>query len=548
MTYQPSGAESPARRIGRLPTILGAFFLAAATLAACGSQTATPGAPGSGAQSALPSSGSAAPTAVASPKMGGILTLARNADVISWDPIMPTDNPSIWAQLNIYDQLVRVASDAQSVEPDLATSWDISPDGKTYTFHLRTGATFSDGTPVKASDVKFSINRAATDKTSLWGFLFPKLDISTPDDSTVVIKLEAAWTPLLADLSVFAASIIPEAYFNKVGAQAFGDKPIGSGPFVVADWQKGNKAVLKRNPTYWDQPKPYLDEVDINVVADDNTRMLQAQSGQLDIATDVPFNQIDSLKQGPGLDVQISPVIGTYWIQFNQKVAQFQDVNVRQAINWAVDKEAIIKTVLFGYAEPAYGYLGKMLYSDVKDPPYGYDLDKAKQLMAQSKFPSGFTTKLLTAAGDTIGQQVAVIVKSQLAQIGITVDIEQREAASAFQAQVNGDYEMVEYYMTSDIIDPAENTTYAAAGDGGSNAVYTNYNNPKVNDLVRQSNTELDPAKREAEYLQLQQIVHDDAPMLFLFWQPARTAVRQNVHGFLVIPTANYRLWEVWKS
>ncbi|HEX5465300.1 MAG TPA: ABC transporter substrate-binding protein [Candidatus Limnocylindrales bacterium] len=476
------------------------------------------------------------------------MTFARNADVISWDPIIPTDNPSIWAQLNIYDQLVRVAKDAQSVEPDLATAWDISPDGKTYTFHLRPGVTFSDGTPVKASDVQFSLDRVATDKESLWGFLFPKMDITAPDDATVVITLDAPWAPLLADLSVFAASIIPQAYFEQVGEQAFGDKPIGSGPFVLADWQKGSVAVLKRNPTYWDQPKPYLDEVDLKVVAEDNTRMLQVQSGQLDIATDVPFNQIDALKKSADLDVQISPVIGTYWIQFNQKLPQFQDMHVRQAINWAVDKEALIKSVLFGYGEPAYGYLGKMLYSDLQDAPYGYDVAKAKDLMSQSKYPNGFAVTLLTAAGDTIGQQVAVIVKAQLAEIGITVNIQQEEAASAFQKQVDGDYEMIEYYMTSDIIDPAENTTYAAAGDGGSNAVYTYYNNPMVNDLVRASNTEMDATKREADYLKIQQLVHEDAPMLFLFWQPARTAVRQDIHGFQVLPTANYRLWEVWKS
>lgn len=541
--------------VRRLAAVFGAITLAGATLAACaGTSSPTPGASSSPGASGSPSASSSGPTAsvaasaAASPTMGGTLTFARNADVISWDPIIPTDNPSIWAQLNIYDQLVRVAPNAEAVEPDLATSWDVSADGKTYTFHLRPGVTFSDGTPVKASDVKFSVQRAATDKASLWGFLFPKMDISTPDDATVVIKLDSAWAPLLADLSVFAASIIPEAYFNKVGAQTFGDKPIGSGPFVLAAWQKGNQAVLKRNASYWDKPKPYLDEVDIKVVADDNTRMLQVQSGQLDVATDVPFNQIDALKKVSGLDVQVSPVIGTYWIQFNEKLPQYQDVNVRQAINWAVDKQALIKTVLFGYADPAYGYLGKMLYSDLQDQPYGYDLTKAKQLMAQSKYPNGFTAKLLIAAGDTIGQAVAVIVKSQLAQIGITVDIVQQEAASAFQAQVNGQYEMVEYYMTSDIIDPAENTTYAAAGDGGSNAVYTWYNNPTVNDLVRQSNVETDPKKREAEYLQIQQMVHNDAPMLFLFWQPARTAVRQTVHGFQVIPTANYRFWEVWKS
>lgn len=528
-------------------------MVVASILAGCGSTTASPQgstAPAGSAGSSIAAGASTTPgPAAGSPVAGGTLVMARNADVLSWDPIAPTDNPSIWAQLNIFDQLVRVGKDGKSVDPDLASSWDISPDGLTYTFHLRPNLKFSDGTPLKASDAKFSIERAINDKTSLWGFLFPTdVTTTTPDDVTVVFTLKQPWTPFLADLSVFAASVIPEAYFQQVGEAGFADKPVGSGPFVMESWQKGNEVVLKKNPNYWDQPLPYLDEVDLKVVGEDNTRMLQTQSGQIDVATDVPFNQIDSLSAASGMGVQLAPVIGTYWIQFNEKLPQFQDVNVRQAINWAVDKEAIIKTVLFGHADPAYGYLGNMLHSDTTDAPYGIDVAKAQGLMAQSKYPQGFATKLLVAAGDTIGQQVAVIVKEELAAIGISVTIEQREAASAFQAQTTGDYEMVEYYCSSDIIDPAENTTYAAAGNGGSNAVYTNYDNPQVDALVAQSNIELDPAKRAAQYRQLQQLVHQDAPMLFLFWQPARTAIRTNVQGFQVLPTGNYRLWEVWKT
>lgn len=534
----------------RLLRPLAVAFVAVSIMAGCSSTAASPQASSAPAGSAGSSSAAGAPaTPAGSPVAGGTLVMARNADVLSWDPIIPTDNPSIWAQLNIFDQLVRVGKDGKSVDPDLASSWDISSDGLTYTFHLRPNLKFSDGTALKASDAKFSIERAISDKASLWGFLFPTdVTTTTPDDVTIVFTLKQPWTPFLADLSVFAASVIPQGYFNQVGAAGFSDKPIGSGPFLLSSWQKGNEVILKKNPNYWDQPLPYLDEVDLKVVGEDNTRMLQTQSGQIDVATDVPFNQIDSLSAAPGMGVQLAPVIGTYWIQFNNKLPQFQDVNVRQAINWAVDKNAIIKTVLFGHAEPAYGYLGDMLYSNKTDAPYGFDVAKAQGLMAQSKYPKGFDTKLLVAAGDTIGQQVAVIVKAELAAIGITVTIEQREAASAFQAMTTGDYAMAEYYCSSDIIDPAENTTYAAAGNGGSNAVYTNYDNPKVDALVSQSNVELDPTKRAAEYLQLQQLVHQDAPMLFLFWQPARTAIRNNVHSFQVLPTGNYRLWEVWKT
>ncbi len=552
MTHVFQVASRGLRR-SRLLQPLAAVAVTAALLAGCTSITTSPTASSgpaatAGASSAAGASGPAA-TPAGSPVAGGTLVMARNADVLSWDPIIPTDNPSIWAQLNVFDQLVRVGRDGKSVDPDLASSWDISPDGLTYTFHLRPNLKFSDGTPLKASDAKFSIERAINDKASLWGFLFPTdVTITTPDDVTVVFTLTQPWAPLARRLAVFAASVIPEAYFEPGGRdrlrrQANRLRPIRH--VVVAEGQRGRPqeepallgsahALPRRGGPrsrgrgrHPDAPGP------VGPARRRNRRSVQPDRFAFGIA---------------GMGVQLAPVIGTYWIQFNEKLPQFQDVNVRQAINWAVDKNALIKTVLFGHADPAYGYLGNMLYSDTSDAPYGFDVSKAQALMAASKYPKGFSTKLLIASGDTIGQQVAVIIKAELAAIGITVTIDQQEAASAFQAQTTGAYEMVEYYCSSDIIDPAENTTYAAAGNGGSNAVYTNYDNPKVDALVTQSNAEVDPTKRAAEYLQLQQLVHQDAPMLFLFWQPARTAIRSNVHSFQVLPTGNYRLWEVWKT
>jgi peptide/nickel transport system substrate-binding protein len=482
------------------------------------------------------------------PKRGGVLTMARTGDVVSFEPVVPSDNMSIWAKLLIFQLLIRTSPSGDSVVPDLATAWDVSSDKRTYTFHINPAATFSDGTPVTSEDVEFSFNRALYDKDSWCASLFPKLTMETPDAHTIVFKLQQDWAPFLAAVSVHAAAIVPKAYFSKVGVNAFGDKPIGSGPFMLPEWKMGDSITFARNPHFWDPKRPYLDGVVLSIVADDNVRMLKVQSGEIDIGTQVPFNQVDKMKHVSGVDVQITPYDRIDWIQFNEKLPVFQDVKIRQAMNYAVDKEAIIKAVLFGYGEVPTTFLPKMYLADTTDKPYPYDIAKAKQLMSASSMPNGFAAKCTVYSGDTIFAQVAQIVQQMLLPLGIKMSIVPEEMNTQFAQVSAGQYEMAQGYMTSDIFDPCELVAFAGAGDEGSDSVWTFYNNPKVNQLAKDALGELDEAKRKATYLQMQQQIFSDAPYLWLYWTPAITALRDTVHGFMVLPTGNYWLEDVWKS
>jgi peptide/nickel transport system substrate-binding protein len=482
------------------------------------------------------------------PKKGGVLRVGRVADVVTFDPVFQTDNMSIWAKLLVFQLLVRPNAKGTGVVPDLADHWTTSKDGKTWTFHIRSGAKFSDGSPVTSGDVKFTFDRVINSKGSWGASLFPKMTVSAPSAQTVVFKTKQAWAPFLDDISVHAAAIVPKKYFTKVGASTFGDKPIGSGPFVVAQWLKGNKVVLKRNPYFWDKTRPYLDEVDLLVLPDDNTRMLKLQSGEIDVGEDVPFNQIGKLKTQPGMGVLLQPLLRIDWIQFNEKSPKFKSAKVRQAINVAVDKQAIVKSVLFGYGELPTSFLPKMHYADTANKPYPFDTAKAKKLLSQSPYPNGFTTTLTVVSGDTIGAQVATIVKAQLKQIGIDVQIQQLEGATQYNDLALGKYELAEGYMTSDILDPSELIAYAGAGDQGSNSVWTWYDNKQVDKLAADALGQIDPKKREAMYLAMQRQIWKDAPYLWLYWSPGRTAVRSNVHGYAKLPTGNYWLEDVWKS
>ncbi|MGN6485497.1 MAG: ABC transporter substrate-binding protein, partial [Thermomicrobiales bacterium] len=455
----------------------------------------------------------------ATPVAGGSLSMSlADDDVQSFDPIVPTDNMSIWTMLLIYDQLIRVAPDGVSLEPGLAEKWEISDDFLTYTFHLR-DATWHDGSAVTADDAAFSIKRAATDPASTWGSMISVLKSAEAKDAkTLVITLNSVWAPFEADLALFACSIIPKAAYEAQKDKLF-DKPIGSGPFVFDSWNKGSEIVLKKNASYWEAGKPYLDELHFMVLTDANARTLQFQGGDLDIVTAVPYSQIESLKSNPDVVVLQDAVARTDYVMINNGRAPWDDKNLRQAINYAIDKDTLLANVLFNNGKMANTYLPLMAGHTDEVPGYPFNLDKAKELVAQSKGKDGFKGELLIASGDTVGDQLAQIIASQLKEIGGEITVTSMEgAARREKVRVNMDYDFSIGYYTTDIIDPDELTSFAVASTGGAIAKWSNYKNDEVDTLTTQAAQEHDWPTREKLYAQIQQIHSDDAPMIFLFY------------------------------
>src|SRR5215207_7391760 len=279
------------------------------------------------------------------PVMGGTVSMSlADSDATSFDPPVPVDNMSIWTMLLFYDQLVRVNAEGTAVEPGLAESWSGNEEATQFTFNLR-NATFHDGSPVTASDVAFSILRAKDMEGGAWNFILSAIEsIDAPDDKTAIINLSKPWAPLEADLAMFSASIIPQALVEEQGEDFF-QNPVGSGAFKFVSWEKDQEIVLEKNPDYWDTGKPYLDGVTFKVLPESNARMLQFQGGELDIATSVPFNQLESLQSNPDVTVVLDAVARFDYISLNTLRAPLDDVKVRQAINYAVDKQSIIDNV-----------------------------------------------------------------------------------------------------------------------------------------------------------------------------------------------------------
>src|SRR4051794_27628805 len=277
------------------------------------------------------------------PVKGGSLVVARVADIFTFDPYNTQDDRSIFTELTLYDRLVKLSPDGKKVEPELATAWTIAPDGLTADFTLRDGVKFSDGSPLTAEDVVFSLSRAIDQKGS-WGFLFqPVKSVAKVNDKTVRLTMCEPFAPLLPALSTFAASIYQKANFEKQGDEA-GEHPLGTGAFMLDHWDKGQQVVLKRNPNYWQEGKPYLDEGIFRTVGDDNARALQLASGEVQLITDVPVSLADQVA-GQGGNVATVKGSAVGFITINEKVKPLDDAAARCALAYAIDRDAIAKTV-----------------------------------------------------------------------------------------------------------------------------------------------------------------------------------------------------------
>jgi peptide/nickel transport system substrate-binding protein len=509
---------------------LGGASSLASMLAAC-----------SGSSSSSTSSGSSAKHA------GGNLIFARVADPQTIDPSAAIDTESIWTCLLMYECLYTVTSDGHGTKPWLATGYDLSADQRTWTFRLRPNIKFSDGSPLISQDVKFTLERAMKGPNA---YILSAIDgIDTPDSGTVVVHTTHPWGPLLGDISMYSNAILPNNLRGEKAAQFF-KNPIGTGPFTLKSWTKGQQMVLAKNPHYWQAGKPHLDTVTLVTVPDSNTRILQLRGGQAHITEAPPFSSIASLQATNGIKVDLFPSTAVFFIQLNEKKPQFADAHVRRAISYAIDRDSIVRDVLFGHGSPAASIFSPAWpFYDAGTPKLWYDPATARRELAVSSYPKGFTTTYAVVAGDSLNGSIAQIIQSNLKTIGITMNIQSYDPSTLNDLQVKGDYDMTSSEATLDIGDPDEDVpAMVTLKYGGIDSAYTWYNNAEVLKLTQQAERTVAPNQRASIYAKIQDMVAEQAPLVMLYYAPYAYAQQVNVNGFFVPPTGNYHLEDVTLS
>lgn len=487
--------------------------------------------------------------AYAEVKRGGTLTLARPDEPLSLDPFVPSDNGSIYAITQICEPLILADTSGTGLEPGLASSWIASPDLLTYTFTLRKNVRFSDGQPMTADDVIFSL-RKAMEPSAPYGFAFaPVKSVDKLDDSHIRIALKALYTPLLSALSLFSASVVEKAIYTK-GADAFGIVPVCTGPFRVQSNERGSQITLLPNLYYWrtgadDKPLPYLDKVIFKYMPDNNSRVLELRNGDVDVAVSVPLNLAPAIKLMHGISLEAAPSYRLDYVYLNHSRKPLDDKRIRLAMNYAANRAAIMKVVYFGYGEIPNSFTPKVNYWSSAVPQISYDPEKASALVRDAHY-DGTPIHLMVDSGNSPSRQIAIVLQRSWTQIGLKVDIVQYDGGTAFDMMEKGDYQAYVSYITSDVNDSDEMTTLQGDRTGATDAFFTWYKNDAVLPLIAEARQAPDGEKRAQLYAKIQDIVYHDGYSVPLNFLPYVNGYKNKVRNWRNITVGWWWLDQVW--
>ncbi|HET8814307.1 MAG TPA: ABC transporter substrate-binding protein [Solirubrobacterales bacterium] len=492
---------------------------------------------------------SSAPEPTGDPVSGGTLVMDRMIEPESFDPIGTTDNGSLFAQVQVFDRLVELLPDSLEPQPGLAESWEVSPDGRTYTFNLRPGVQFSNGDPVTVDDVLFSLERFRSPADPYSFMVTAITSIESQSQNQIVVKLKTPLPSLLYALSLPAASIVPKDVYEELGSAKFGSEPVGSGAFVVRSFSRGQKLELERNPNYWREAEPYLDEVVMRYVPDDNARILDVTSGRADVAENIPYSQVAQVDGKPGVYVEVTPITGIEHIYLNNTTDELSDVRVRQALAYATPVQQLIESVYFGNVVPANNVIAPGAYIDDSVPSVPFDVEKAKELMEQAGYSDGFGLTLLIPGTDSTAKQLATILQSSWADIGVDLEIQQVADGNAVYAEITkGAYDAAYFGVdTADV--PVEDELYPFLYYRAENGNNTGFpSSAKLEKLVEEAVTSTDEAERHELFSQVQTMGMEQLPFVPVAFATARVGVRDEVQNYQTTVSSWPRLEQVWLS
>ena len=521
---------------------------------ACAGATATPTsgqptAPG-GPTTAPGGSGSTTPTtAAATCKSGGTVTVAYQDDADSLSPMDTNGNANEFVSIPLFDTLVSELPGQADPQPDLATSWDISSDNLTYTFHLRSGVKFSDGSPVTADDILFASNKLLDPNVDVnWSGMFANIkSFQVIDASTLQMNMKSVDAGVLWSFALPVAGVYEKKLVDQSGMAILKTKPIGSGPFMLDSWSPGQTLKYVKNPYYWG--KVYLDGVTFNYIPDPTARALAIESGEADIAENIAYNQIAEVTSHSDIVVPLQKVAVNWSVTLNNTFKPFDEKVVRQALNYATPRDVLNKLVLAGTGTPS-NVMGMAEGTEFWDPTvaaYPYDLDKAKALMAQSSVPNGFSVELVIENTST-STAAAAILQAEWAKIGVTLKITtvdpsvlwDRLNTDKFQAMMQDPW-----LYTSDVPDTNEHAQIFLAYTDTWKSWFSAYKSDQAISLVKQADSTTDLKQRQALYTQLQQLTMDDAPVVALLWAPSTNANSAKLAGTDTVLTAWWRFENV---
>lgn len=495
------------------------------------------------------------------------LIVGRGGDSVGLDPIRETDGETFKVTENIYDTLVGYAEQSTEVVPSLAEKWEISPDGLTYTFTLRQGVKFHDGTDFNAEAVVWNFERWM-DKSHPFhnadGYYYYNdmfggykgdpnhviQSVEAVDSHTVKFTLNYPLAPFIQNLGMSPFAIASPAAVQAAGADGFMEKPVGTGPFKFVEWKRNDTITLEKNPDYWNPGYPKVDKLVFKVIPENTARLTALINGEIDLMDGLNPDDADTVEANSDLQLILRPSMNIGYIGFNVEKAPFDNPKVREAIAHAINKPAIIEAFFAGLGEPAVNPMPPTLWGhndDIQDRDY--NLEKAKQLLTEAGFPDGFKTDFWAMPVPRPympdGVKIAEAIQQDLSKIGIQTEIVTMEWATYLEKTRLGEQTMFMLGWTGDNGDPDNFLATLLDKNNIDSNNNTRWANDEYSDLMQKAKSASTQAEREQIYKQAQEIIFREVPLVPLAHSTPALAARSNVVDYLPHPKGSESLEKV---
>jgi peptide/nickel transport system substrate-binding protein len=524
-------------------------FLVTAT--ACGTPTAAP--EPTEEPTSVPAEEEASPTAEEEPSptaeeeasptaeeetgtaMGGTLRVASKESFNKFNPYVQVSLVDYYVTRNVFDNLVTYDSNFD-IQPMLAESWE-TPDDNTWVFNLRDDVTFHDGTKFDAEAAKFSLDHFLD---GAYGEIASRVEeVNVIDSTTLEIKTSEPFPALLYTLAWDWTAIVSPTAWEELGETEFGQAPVGSGPFMFDSWDAGNKLTLKANPDYWrtdenGQAYPYVDEVVFSIRPDRAGAVAALMSGDVDLIAEISPSLAPQLEAADMTNVSMAPTFGWQYFFLNTQEPPFDDVHKRRAVQLALNRQAIVEGVARGFATPLLGpYPPQSLAYDPSIEEEGFysatpDLERAREELEAAGVPDGFEFTL-TYAQDLPWSNIAPVVQAQLAEVGITVNLDGREIGAVLDDMFASNFEAL-LIDWSGRPDPDFNVRPFYVCEGVNN--FALYCDEEVDQILREAGRTIETEARVDLYHSAQSLINEDAPIILLYSKPEIKATRTYVKGY----------------
>ncbi|MDO4519354.1 MAG: ABC transporter substrate-binding protein [Eubacteriales bacterium] len=474
------------------------------------------------------------------------LVAAMSSDATNMDPSAVCNVYSSMVHQQIFDRLIDVAEDG-TVTPKIAESYEVSEDGLTYTFKIRQGIKFHDGSDLTAKDVEYSLKRAATSAAvaHIYGDIDPD-SFNVPDDYTVSFTLKNPNAGIIAGLAHTGGSIVPMAVVE-ADPEGFVSNPVGSGPFKFVSWTKNDSIELERFDDYYGD-KPELSKITLRVITEATNRAIELESGGVDMSFDISTNDVSRVEDNSDLQLIRKVDNQTTFMAFNCEKEPWNNPDVRQAISYGIDTTAICNAVWRGIGAPAAGPIApNVKYHDAEATPHEYNPEKAKELLAAAGVEEG--QKLVISTNERQERiDMCTIMQAQLKEIGIDVEIEVLEWGALLDKANRREQDAIMVGWTCQTADP-DMAVYAvfhsqSNGEVGNN--YANFSNAEIDELLEKGRAMEDSDEREAVYVEIQRAIMEQAPWLFFNNAEAVVGAKANLKGFEPTAFGYHSLYNIY--